>query len=667
MTDVPEDDRFPRTVGVPETVARAFDELPVLAAACEGPKMRFVATSALFRASLGRSEVIGVPLREAFAEMQEQLTLDLWDEVYATGQPAVQREYRAQTRAEDGTLIELFLDFVIVPMRAPDGTVTGVVATGTDVTAAVQERRAAEERAGEAQRRYVEARDVVRTLQQELLPAGVPVLPCVRLAASYLLADADTAAGGDWYDAVTLSDGRVALVVGDVVGHGVAASAVMGQLRVVLRERLMATGDLKAAIGALDALAEVTRGAQAATVCVMVLDPHTGDLSYCTAGHPPPLLLLLPDGGEARYLPASGAGPLGTGSTFPVASEQLAVGDMILLYTDGILERPGRDLAGSSVELAQVAADVAAGRVFRGDSPWPVDRLATQTLEVLTRTTGHSDDITLLAAQRTDPPAGFSTRREADTAMLRDIRSDLHAWLTIIGASEQDVTAVEHAVDELVTNACEHAYVDSANRHEVSVSATLTATGRLQAEVRDQGRWRTPNPSPDRGLGLVMAGKLVDMLQLEHDETGTVAAVELELSRPAQVLTAADLASGVGTSSKPSAEPFLILEQPSAPSPRLRVDGPVDAHTTPELDNAVRFAGAAGTRELIVDLTGVTHLASAAVAALQKLSVLGNNGGGKLRLYAPPGSTADMILTLVNLAHETSDPHATTSPPPEPE
>jgi anti-anti-sigma factor len=656
MTEVPDEEALSRTVGNAEKVREAFNALPMLAIALEGPQLRTTATSEVFRAAVGRSEMIGLPVHEAFAEMAEQQILDLYDEVYATGQPAARRGYRVQLVSEDGVLIEMFLDFVLAPMRAPDGTVTGVIGTATDVTAAVQARRAVEQRAGEAQRRYAEARDVIHALQRELLPRGVPVLPRVRIAASYLMADADTSAGGDWFDALALPDGRVGLIVGDVVGHGVAASAAMGQLRVVLRERLAATGDLSAAVGAADRMASGSRGARAATACVVVLDPLTGAVSYCTAGHPPPLVL--PADGEPRYVPASGGGPLGVGSGFPIAEDRLAAGEMLLLYTDGILERPGRDLSASTVELARVAADVAAGRVFRGDSPSPVDRLATQTLELLTRETGHTDDITLLAAQRTDPPDGYATRTAADTAMLGDLRDGLGGWLASIGVSGEDVGAVQHAVTELVTNVAQHAYIDSAVSPVVTVTAALTPSGRLRAEVRDQGRWRPPTPSPDRGLGLAMASKLVDVLELSHDDSGTTAILDHELSRTARLLRAAELTSAAAPPAP--AEPFLILDQPSAPSPRIRIDGPVDAHTAPQMDNAIRTAGAIGTRDLIVDLTGVTHLASGGVAVLHQLTRLGAANGGRLRLYAPPGTTADIIMTLVDLAHETVDPHAST-------
>jgi anti-anti-sigma factor len=235
---------------------------------------------------------------------------------------------------------------------------------------------------------------------------------------------------------------------------------------------------------------------------------------------------------------------------------------------------------------------------------------------------------------------------------------DSGEWLASIGVSGEDVGAVQHAVTELVTNVAQHAYIDSAVSPVVTVTAALTPSGRLRAEVRDQGRWRPPTPSPDRGLGLAMASKLVDALELSHDDSGTTAILDHELSRTARLLTAAELTSAAAP--PVPAEPFLILDQPSAPSPRIRIDGPVDAHTAPQMDNAIRTAGAIGTRDLVVDLTGVTHLASGGVAVLHQLTRLGAANGGRLRLYAPPGTTADIIMTLVDLAHETVDPHAST-------
>src|SRR6185437_13524377 len=157
-------------------------------------------------------------------------------------------------------------------------------------------------------------------------------------------------------------DGTVALVVGDVVGHGVAASGAMGQLRAVLQERLADGADLLAALGAVDRFARRLPAAHAATVCVALVDQRDGAITYSTAGHPPPLVISA--GGETRYLTVTGGSPLATSGTFPVAADRLEPGDMLLLYSDGVLERHGRDVITSTVELARVAADVAGGRTF---------------------------------------------------------------------------------------------------------------------------------------------------------------------------------------------------------------------------------------------------------------------------------------------------------------
>jgi serine phosphatase RsbU (regulator of sigma subunit) len=162
--------------------------------------------------------------------------------------------------------------------------------------------------------------DVVAEFQRALLPKGLPVLPRARIAARYLVAAGDQAAGGDWFDALPLTVGDVALVVGDVVGHGVAASAAMGQLRAVLRHMLATQPDLGAVLEQLDAFAAAEPVLRATTVCVAVLDPEDGGLRYATCGHPPPLVVA-PDG-AARYLPATGSGPLGWRPSCPRSQDR---------------------------------------------------------------------------------------------------------------------------------------------------------------------------------------------------------------------------------------------------------------------------------------------------------------------------------------------------------
>jgi anti-sigma regulatory factor (Ser/Thr protein kinase)/anti-anti-sigma regulatory factor len=331
---------------------------------------------------------------------------------------------------------------------------------------------------------------------------------------------------------------------------------------------------------------------------------------------------------------------------------------MVLLYTDGILERPGRDLAASTVELARAAGDIAAGRALRDDAA-PVERVCAQTLELLTRVTGYRDDITLLGGHLVAPPAQLLLRVPAAVDRLAEFRVPLDEWLRDARTSEEDAGRLRHAIGELVTNAMEHAYRDQPGEvHAVTVTATLSDTGEVLAQVLDQGRWREPVPLKDRGMGLQLAAGLIDSLHVEHDEGGTSASIRHRLLRPARLLAAGELSFGTVVPPPAPADPFLVLEQPSAPRPRLRVDGPVDAATAGDLDAAARTAGAAGTRSLTLDLTGVTHLASAGVAVLHQLATLHGNSGTALRLYAPTAAPADMIMTLVDLAHDIHDPDA---------
>ncbi|MFD4668493.1 SpoIIE family protein phosphatase [Lentzea sp. NPDC058450] len=653
------DDELSAQVGDAGLVRHVFDQMPSILAAVEGPELRIVAATGLYRSWTGRPDVVGTLVRDAFAEVIGQQLFQVFERVYATGESESQRDFRLQfDLPETGEQAEFFVDFSVTPLAGTGEERTGVIVSVADVTERVRERQAAQQRASAAEQRYAQARDMIDSLQRELLPPGVPVLPRVQVAASYLLANAEDSAGGDWFDSLVLPDGRVALVVGDVVGHGVTASATMGQLRVLLHERLATEPDIAAALNGLNAAAHRLRGAQATTVCVVTLDPRTGALEYCTAGHPPPLVLS-PSTGNGRYLVPSGAGPIGVGGEFTVATvmnDHIVEGEVVLLYTDGILERPGRELAQSTVELVQASADVAADRALRDDAASTAERVCTQTLELLVRITGHRDDITLLAGQLVPPAPEQVWTIEAVPESLPPFHQQLNEWLTSARITGDDGDALRQAAIELLTNSIEHAYVDSADANEVTVTAVVTDAGHARVQVTDQGRWRPPSPSDDRGLGLQLTEHLVDSLHVDHGERGTTATATLLLHQPARLLSTGDLPWLTPQRPAVRTGPLLVRDDPSAPGPRLRVEGAVDAATVSEVSRGVRTLGSTGMRSLTVDLSGVTHLASAGVAALHRLTALHHGNGSELRLYAPTGTNADMILTLVNVPHHTIDP-----------
>ena len=390
------------TVGKAEDVRRIFENVPALIVGLEGPDHRFIAVNAAYRGFNSTFNAVGLTAREVFPELESQQIYHMFDRVYETGEPQTGAEWRLQVDADGSGLQERYFDFVVTPRRRADGSIEGVQLVFDDVTNRVQARLAAEARVEELSERYRNARDSATVMQQALLAPSVPVVPGVDIAAEYLVAAEDTAAGGDWFDAMALGD-QLVLIVGDVVGHGVEAAAVMSQLRTAVRMQIAAGHTIVEALEAVDLFHEHVPGSKSATLCVGSLDFATGEFQYCTAGHPPPLLVTAD--ASSRYLEPSGAGPLGSGVGFPVRTEMLNVGDSILLYTDGLIERPGRPLGASTAEFADLAANVASGASgFVIDSPTRfIDRISSETLELLLRSTGYNDDVTLLAAQRRTP------------------------------------------------------------------------------------------------------------------------------------------------------------------------------------------------------------------------------------------------------------------------
>ena len=499
-------------------------------------------------------------------------------------------------------------------------------------------------------------RGIVAELQEALLPTALPVLPRARIAARYLVAGQEQAAGGDWFDAIPLDGGDIALVVGDVVGHGLAASAAMGQLRAVLAELLAAEDNLGRVLRRTDAFAARMPSLRAATLVLVVLDPAAGTLRYTTCGHPPPLVIGLD--GTARYLEGTGTGPLGTGSPPVLASSALAPGELVLLYSDGLVERPNRTIAEGMGELAVVAADAAANRSLAPLNELDADLAAAErvcqlTVELLTRT-GHTDDITALAAQWLAAPvpplqlALPSARSSLTTA--RDAFAD---WLSRLDAAADDWEALHLAMVEVITNAIEHAYPRDAPGI-VRLDASLESDGSVACLVTDHGTWRPPDPADaDRGHGLMVAGHVVDKLLVSHPAAGgTTVTLRHRLRRPAV------LASGHQGehAAYPAEPPFTVDTSITAGSTaRALVAGPVDISTADLLGRRLLSVSRGGTVPLVADLTGVTQLASAGVRVLYEVSEQLTVHGQALTLVTVRGSTAHLVLELVRLDHVTVD------------
>ena len=237
-----------------------------------------------------------------------------------------------------------------------------------------------------ASRRAEEESHLAATLQRTLLLEQLPEVPGVALAARYAPSAADVV-GGDWYDLVLLPNGRVAVVLGDVAGHGLSAAAVTAQLRHALRACLLAAPGPGAALGRLNELISHLLPDELATAVVAELDPSTGRLLVASAGHLPVLLL----GPHGPVLVDEARGPaLGMLSTasYGEAQLQLAGEDRLVLFSDGLVELRGPDLGERLAQLTQVAES----------APREADELLDALLLALSPT--DADDVTLLALGR---------------------------------------------------------------------------------------------------------------------------------------------------------------------------------------------------------------------------------------------------------------------------
>ncbi|MFB9377655.1 SpoIIE family protein phosphatase [Kineococcus gynurae] len=231
-----------------------------------------------------------------------------------------------------------------------------------------------------------------RLLQQAVQTRSLPVEPGLALAARYVPARTDRHVGGDWYDAVRLGPGRIMLVMGDVTGHDVAATAAMGQARTALRA-LAVTGaaDPAGLLRGLDAVLGSLDSPLPATAVVLVLDLAVGRLCWSNAGHPPPLLVA-PDGG-VRRLEAAAELMLGvdSGTVRTTRTEPLVAGSVLVLYTDGLIEDRVNDLDTGIDRLAQTAPLLLDA---------PVDALTPALDELVVRVgAGGGDDVAVLVAR----------------------------------------------------------------------------------------------------------------------------------------------------------------------------------------------------------------------------------------------------------------------------
>jgi PAS domain S-box-containing protein len=358
----------------------------------------------------------------------------------------------------------------------------------------------------------------VEMLQRSLLPDRLPQLDGIQVAARYMPGGADV--GGDWYDAIPLEGGRVGVAMGDVVGHGIAAAALMGQLRHAMRAYALEGHSPAGVLDRLDRVVRSLDGSQMATLLYLVMEPD-GTARFSSAGHVPPLVIS-PEG-EAAYLETAPNPPLGVfeSPTHNEMTAELTPGSTIVLYTDGLVEERG-----VSIDQGLEALRLAASQ----DSCHP-DELCDRLVDAMLAIHPADDDIAVLAlrALPTAPPP-LHLELPSDPTELGQMRRDLGKWLRAAGAAGEVVEVVQMACHEACSNAIEHGYSFGDGR--LWVDAEL-AEDQVLLTVRDEGHWieRTEGPPRYRGNGLPLMQALMDSVELKHDNgSGTAVRMSRSLS-----------------------------------------------------------------------------------------------------------------------------------------
>jgi anti-sigma regulatory factor (Ser/Thr protein kinase) len=309
----------------------------------------------------------------------------------------------------------------------------------------------------------------------------------------------------------------VGLVMGDVAGKGLAAASMVGRLRSALRAYALEGHGPAVVIERLNRLVWTElEESQMATLIYVVIDAGEGTMHWVNAGHPPPMLIV----GDRmpHFLEGGRSVPLGVlpFPTFEEVSVRLEPGATVVLYTDGLVERPGTHIDRGFDKLAEVVRS----------GPLAPEELCDHLLEAMVPEGGAADDVALLALKNTPMSDRFSVELPSEPEALASMRGLLRRWLSHAEGTDQEIAEITTACGEAATNAIEHAGSGGGAPFEV---VGTVADGAVEITVRDYGAWRQPRDG-DQGRGLSLMRALMDSVEVSPGENGTMVLLRRELN-----------------------------------------------------------------------------------------------------------------------------------------
>jgi anti-sigma regulatory factor (Ser/Thr protein kinase) len=337
------------------------------------------------------------------------------------------------------------------------------------------------------------------------------------VAARYLPAASEAEVGGDWYDVIPIAGGAVGLVMGDVAGKGLAGASMVGRLRSALRAYALEGHDAGRVVERLNRLLWTEADeSQMATMLYLIVDPAESVVRWVNAGHPPPLVITR---GETHFLEGEASVPLGVlpFPTYDEATAPLEPGSSLLLYTDGLVERPGEHIDDG---LAELSARVR-------EAPEDPQGLLDHVLDAIVPAGGAPDDVALLTLRNLPVPDRFSVEFAAEPESLAAVRSMLRRWLSHAGANDLEIAEITTACGEAATNAIEHAGTSNGARFEV---LGCRDAEEVVIAIRDRGSWRRERED-DHGRGLELMRRLMDTVAVEPGAEGTTVRLRRRLAQ----------------------------------------------------------------------------------------------------------------------------------------